>query len=101
MRIDCPFPDHDGAFIELPDHWKGVHAQRYDEAIEAARVAKLPVTWREFSAAMALLDDWKLPGMNGNPDKWDFAELDLRVMVWVKNVTLPAYYGNFVVPKNS
>lgn len=99
MRIDCPFADD--SYIELPDTWKGIHALRHDEAIEKAQKANMPETWRSFSVSMALLDNWQLPGLNGNPDKWDLAELDLRVMAWVKNVTLPAYYANFTLPKNS
>lgn len=101
MRINCPLPDLAESYIDLPDVWKGLHAQRHDEAAETARKSKMPLTWREFSVAMALLDDWQLPGLNGNPERWDLAGLDLRVMAWVKNVTLTAYYANFEIPKNS
>ena len=42
---------------------------------------------------MALFDDWNLPGMNGNPEKWDLVEMDLRLMAWVIAVTMPGYYA--------
>jgi hypothetical protein len=98
-KIVSPFDEQD--FIILPDAWLGEHAQRHDEAVEKATAAKMPRTWRDFAVSLALLDDWKLPGLSGNPEKWDFATISLPIMAWVKQVTLEAYYANFVIPKNS
>lgn len=97
MRHVSPFdPSH---YIEYPDEWLGKHARRHDEAI--AKSKDLPATWREFTAAMALLDDWSLPGLPKNPENWDFDAVSLPVMAWVKNTVLTDYYKCFQVPKNS
>jgi len=99
MKIASPFnPEH---FITMPDEWKGEHAQRHDDAAEKATAAKLPRTWREFAVAMALLDDWNLPGVNGNPDRWDFAAISLPIMAWGKLPTLDADNANLIIPNNS
>jgi hypothetical protein len=97
MRIQSPYdPAH---FIEFPNEWLGKHAKRHDEAVAASQ--DMPATWREFACAMALLDDWNLPGLPKNPEKWDFGAMSLRVMAWVKNEVLLSYYRCFQVPKNS
>ena len=101
MRIDCPYDEFPDAHVVIPDAWYGEHAQRHDEAVTKARAAKLPQTWQDFSVAMALLDDWSLPGMSGNPEKWDLGKVNLRIMAWVSAVTLPEYYACFRIPKNS
>jgi hypothetical protein len=97
MRID--YPRAADAWIELPDVWLGLHAQRHDEAL--AKSKDLPATWREFVIAIALLDNWQLPGLTGRPETWDLGKMDLHVMAWVKSATLTSYYECFQVPKNS
>ena len=100
MRLYCQIPDLKEAWIELPEVWLGKHAQRRDQAIEAAEKYKSN-TLTEFAVAMALLDNWNLPGLAGNPDAWDFTLLDLRLMAWVRNETLQSFGRCFIVPKGS
>ena len=97
MRLQSPYdPAH---FIEFPDEWLGKHAKRHDEAV--SRSKDLPATWRDFAVAMALLDDWSLPGLPKNPELWQFDLLSLPVMMWVKTAVLTPYYRCYEVPKNS
>ena len=97
MRLQSPYdPVH---YIELPDEWLGKHAKRHDDA--AAAGSELPATWRDFAVAMALLDDWNLPGVAKNSELWDFAELGLPLMIWVKTAVLQSYYRCYEIPKNS
>lgn len=97
MRVTSPYsPEH---YIDVPDEWLGKHARRHDEAAERGK--DLPPTWRDFAVAMALLDDWNLPGLPKNPELWDFEGLNLHVMMWVKTAVLSSYYDCYKVPKNS
>ena len=87
-------------YIELPNEWLGKHARQHDEAYQKARDAELPATWRDFAVSVALLDDWYLPGLPKNPEKWDFETISLRLMAWVKVKVLSEYYKCFDVSKN-
>lgn len=98
MKIIYPFDDQ--FFVELPDRWLGVHARRRDEAIELADKANLPTSLKNFAVAMALLDDWHLPALPKNPAKWVLDDVELRVIGWVTQAVLPAFYENFIVPRN-
>jgi hypothetical protein len=95
-KITSPYNDEH--YIDVPDEWLGKHARRHDEAVRKAK--DLPATWRDFTAAMALLDDWHLPGVPKNSDEWDFDEMSLPVMVWVRETTLGSYYECYKIPKN-
>jgi len=97
-RFDCPYPDLD-AWIELPDAWLGAHANRRDEAVKLCLEKKLPETHRKFAVSMALLEDWDIPGLNGNPEKWDFDGLDLRLIAWINETVLTDFGACFYVPK--
>lgn len=100
MRIDCPFENWPDAWIETPDEWTGEHANKWDEALRLGHEAKLPHTWRTFSCATAVLTDWgNIPGMNGNPDKWDFVKMKLPIVAWINDVLTTEYGRNFVIPK--
>jgi hypothetical protein len=99
-KLECPYPEYKDSFIVLPDKWLGEHAQRRDEALESAAKKEMGTTLVSFAVAMSLLDDWKLPGLNGNADKWDFTQLDLRIIAWVNRATLDEYSRCFLVPKN-
>jgi hypothetical protein len=83
-KIDCPFLE--GAFIALPDQWLGRDAARRDRAIEAGEEKKLTRTLLNFAVAMALLEDWNLPGLTGNPEQWDYERIDLQLIAWVSSV---------------
>ena len=97
MRLQSPYdPAH---YIDLPDKWIGIHAKRHDDALAAG--SELPATWRNFATAMALLDDWNLPGVAKNADLWDFAELGLPLMVWVSTAVFQSYNRCYEIPKNS
>lgn len=100
-RRDCPWPQYSGAYIDLPDEWLGLHARRRDEAVEKARAAGLSSTIRDFAVSMALLDDWHLPGLNGNPDRWDFDQVGLPLIAWVNSETLIDFSSCWAIPKNS
>ena len=97
-KIPCPLPQYKDAWIALPDVWLGIHAQRRDEAIQA-----LPDntgrTLTEFAVALALLDDWNIPGLAGNPENWDFKSIDLQIIAWVNAVVPPDFLKCFIVPK--
>lgn len=100
-RKDCPWPDFPEAWIELPDKWYGEHADRRDSAVEKANEIGLIGTLRDFAVSMALLDNWSLPGLNGNPEKWDFKAVDLPIITWVNTTTLVDFMKNWAIPKNS
>lgn len=98
IRIDCPFPKWQGAYVSLPDEWLGKHAAKYDEAI--AKSEGLPVSLRNFAAALALLDDWQIPGVPSNLTAGvNFAELPLPLISWVTQAVFASYNACFVVPK--
>lgn len=98
-RVPCPYPEYSDSWIDLPDlPWLGKHAQRRDEAAEKSN--DFGKTIQTFSVALALLDDWSLPGMNGNPDAWDFTKIDLRIIAWVSSEVLNDFGACFEIPKN-
>jgi hypothetical protein len=96
MRITYPLDE--SVWIEHADEWKGAHAQRYDQAFKAAEKYESP-SMTSFACALALLDNWRIPGLEGNPDHWDFLDLDLRVIAWVSGIVIPSYLACFDVPK--
>ncbi len=98
-RHQCPWPDWADVWIETPAVWLGRHGQRYAEAAAKAREAGLRGAPAEFSAYLALLDNWQLPGLNGPPERWDVLELPLAVLAWVNSVVGPLFLANFAVPK--
>lgn len=99
-RYDCPREGYEEFYIELPDEWLGEHVYRHDEAIEKAD-KELPPTLQSFGVSLALLEDWRLPGLEGNPQTWDFNKMPLSVIAWVNGVTLRSYNECFIVPKVS
>lgn len=100
MRVDCPHPEYDDSYIVIPDKWLGEHAARFAEADEKAEKLQGTVL-KNFAIALALLDDWRLPGLEGNPDAWDFMKIDLEIIAWVGTTTLASYWQCFTVPKGS
>lgn len=100
-RFTCPIPDlaDAGYFIELPDRWLGAHLIRYQEANEKLAGGTLPALLASFARHAALLDDWNLPGVNGNPENWDLAKADLQVVSWVNEVVNADFSQAFIVPK--
>ena len=100
-RIPCPWPDYPEAWIDLPDKWLGDHANRRDEAADKAGEIELRGTLQDFAVSMALLDDWNLPGLTGNPDNWDFEQVDLQIITWVVTATIFDFMKCWAIPKNS
>jgi hypothetical protein len=100
-RIPCPWPLYAGAWLDLPDEWLGKHALAYDEALDKAREAGLSRIATNFALSLALLDNWELPGIGGNPDGWQFAELPLPLIGWIIAAVLEDYNQCWQVPKNS
>ena len=97
-RYDCPIEKYKGSFVVLPDVWLGRHAQRRDQAVEAAHKYNSG-TLTQFAVAMALLEDWSLPGLPGNVELWDFTKLDLHLIVWVTETVLGDFAEAFTIPK--
>lgn len=95
-RFDYPTDAYPDAWVELPDVWKGLHAERRDDAVRQSQTGS---TLTQFGVSLAIADDWKLPGLNGNPDQWDFEELDLAIIAWVNQVTAVDFAKSFIVPK--
>ena len=95
-NIDYP----GGGYIVLPDRWLGEHARRRDEAI--AQSEDLPSTFRDFSVAISLVDDWKdIEGLDGNPENWDFEKLEWQLMQWITETVLTDLADALVVSKKS
>ena len=99
-RIACPLPDQKEVWIELPDGWKGDHADRRDRTLEKLE-NRYGQTLSSFAVSLALLDNWNIPSLAGKPEKWDFLALDLTLIAWVNEVTLTPFLDCFRVSKNS
>ena len=113
LRIPCPVagfnatdeagePDY---WIDMPawDEWDSTHIDRRDEAAKLLdEDGKHGSTVRSFIVGLALLDDWSLPGLNGNPDKWDFYAKPARagIVNWINRDVLIPFAANFDVKKN-
>ena len=100
IRYDCPREGYEEFYIELPDEWLGEHTYRYDEATDKAK-SEWSDALQSFSVALSLLDDWRLPGLEGNPDTWEFEKMPLSVIGWVNRTVIPSYMACFIVPKGS
>lgn len=111
MRYPCPIPDFDmdddgqpRYWIDVPEAWLGHHADRYIQALESCDKHDPPQRGviRDLTCAMALLEDWHLPGIGANPEKWDFGQVRLEVIAWInKTVLRDGYYKAFEVPKKN
>ena len=109
-KIVCPLadygrPDEQGEwqseyFVTRPGKWLGKHARRRDEAVEKADGRLGGGDLLKFGISMSLADDWNLPGMNGNPEKWDFDEVDLDVILWVNREIFDNFQECYRVKKN-
>lgn len=111
-RIACPIPGYndkleDGSpvyFIQLPAEWIGQHAIRYETAVrklrESGSIAGQSGTMLTFAGALAVLDDFHLPGVKATREGIEFEEIKLGVVGWINHVVIPAYSDNFDVKKN-
>lgn len=110
-RIYCPVAgfctrDDAGRFvssdwwIERPAEWMGEHALVRDRAVKSAGDQLGTSDLLTFSVSLALAHDWRLPGLEGNPDKWDFSQLNLRIITWVNHVIFEDFQRCYQIPKN-
>lgn len=98
-----PFSDNPDMWILLPNRWLGEHAMKYSQVL--AEMSEMGdnkgVVMTNFAAAMALMVDWNLPGLTGNPEKWDFGKIDLPIIAWVNyHVITNGFLKCFSVPIN-
>lgn len=103
-KVGCPLPEFSEAWIELPDEWLGIHAQRRDEAVSKTEGTPIgqSVTLVQFAVAMSLLENWGgIPALNGNPEQWDFTLLPLPLIGWINKTVLDDYLTCFEFPKAS
>lgn len=107
--IPCPIPGYNHIdqesgpvyWVALPDKWLGLHSVKRQAAYDALQ--KRGVTDQtivNFAIAIALLDDWALPGVSGNRDAWDLEQIGLPVMGWVSDTVLTEFLACFDVKKN-
>jgi len=96
-KIYCPLPEYREAWVELPPEWLGLHAKQRDEVAE--NKGELSSTELNFAIAIALLDNWDLPGLGGNPENWDFSQLSLPLIAWINQEVLTSFTACFLVPK--
>jgi hypothetical protein len=95
-KIECPY----GGWIGLPDEWLGIHLDRRDQAAHSAE--GLSNSQRQFAIAMVLLEDWSdLPGLTGNPKKWDFNKIPAKLIVWLLTTILSDFDQVYHVQKKS
>ena len=103
-RYACPISHYhgQGVFIELPDRWLGSHLMAYQDAGEKLKAIEkpLPSILSNLARHAVLLHDWSLPGLNGNPDKWDLSKVDLEIVMWVNTLVSDDFAKVFSVPKN-
>jgi len=110
VKIPCPLPEYgrkNGSdewqsdyFIIRPSRWLGRHSIRRDEVIEKADGKLGSGDVLIFAISMALMDDWNLPGLNGNPEAWDFGEMDLAIIKWVNREIFNSFSACGTVKKN-
>jgi hypothetical protein len=99
-KIDCPIEGQEECWIGLPDEWLGRHILRRDQALAKIRESKQESElFIRFSISMALMEDWKLPGLGGNPEQWDLEQVNLTVMLWVSEAVLSDFGTALLVPK--
>ena len=99
----CPIPALDGLgqegqplrFIAIAEECTGHHAVRHNAALQKGLEAGARGVQLDFMISAALLDDWNLPGMNGNPEAWDFSKIKLGVIGWINHTVLSEYNACF------
>lgn len=102
-RVGCPFSKWPEAWVELPDEWLGRHIGKRDEAVANAIDRGIESsTLIQFAIALALAENWGgIPGLDGPPEKWDFAQVPAEIIGWLNRVIVGSYDECFQVPKAS
>lgn len=101
MRLDCPWPEHSDAWIEVPDEWLGSHSTTFHHAIETADKLALVGLVRRFAISVPMLVNYHFPKLGGNFDAWDWDDPPTKLMAWVVAKTLGSYEACFIIPKVS
>ncbi len=91
------FPVHS---ITLPDKWTGKDKERYDTAVADCEKSNVNPSYQDFFVAVALLTNWNMPHMIGNPTQWDYDDIDLGVMGFITHMVLVDYHACFDIKKN-
>jgi len=96
-RFDCPYSE--GHWIELPDEWLGKHALEREKADKANQDNGLTGELAEFSICLVLSENFRLPGLEGKPENWDFGQMPLAVIAWVTALVSVGFNKAYAVPK--
>lgn len=112
-KIPCPIPGYDETgedgqpryYVIVPDEWIGEHSEAFYNVYQSLQDAgtKLNPIYQSFVYSLALADDFRLPMLEGKPDRWPaeiFPKFSLKVMAWVNAVVLDSYNACFAVKKN-
>lgn len=91
------FPE---SYIDLPDQWLGIHAEKRDQAMERGREEGFTGTLLSFFAALELLEDFRLPGFEGPPQNWDIRQTPLPIIARVNAAVWDSFSACFKIPKN-
>lgn len=98
-RIDCTISGFENAFVVLPDEWLGEHLARRDRAI-AKHSEMRSAALTEFGVALALAEDWGgIPGLDGNPENWDFEQMSAKIINWFTQIVISDFRTCFEIPK--
>lgn len=96
---NSPFSDQPDMWIAPPAKWTGRDAERYAAALKGTESYQ-SAALTNFTIAMAIAEDWNIPALSGNPDSWNFSDLDLPLVVWAGTMITADYLSCFEIPKN-
>lgn len=105
-KFGCPYEGWNGRdendepiyFLVLPEQYFGLHIMARDKAAESVRDFGSP-TITNLARAMAVLEDWHIPGLPARPEEWDFSKLRAEVIGWIISTVEAHFKAQFVIPK--
>lgn len=99
-RLEYPGAEHAGAWVELPDEWRGEHLLRRNQAVAAAAHYQ-DETITVAAISLAIADGWGgIPGLEGaDPAQWNFELVPISLLRWMEAVVWLDFLGAFAVPK--
>lgn len=86
-------------YVTLPPDWMGEHAMTRDTAVDSAIEKGLTGEFLTFAVSLALADDFRLPGLEGKHERWDFNKIKLEVITWVNAIVYGSYDEDHTVKK--
>lgn len=112
-KIPCPLPGFDQTvngeeggppvyWLALPDVWLGEHAVAREEAVRQLREDlgdRPPTLAANWVQSLAVLEDWRLPYLQGHPKNWNVHEIPLAFSSWLINTVTRDYNQCFAIPK--